>query len=389
MLGSLWNRSFVCCLFLQAIYMLSFNMATPLVAEYVEFLGGTTSLAGLIAGMFSFLALVYRPFVGVLADRSNRTKLMLIGSVIGAISIAGYGLSSECYMVAVFRVFHAFALCIQTTLVSVVATSFVPKERIAEGVGYVGVAAMLGMSLGPGFGVIVARECGHSAAFFFAALLMAVSAFLISFLPSSNVPRKTKRQKGTRANLNSIFDLKSFPLAVSAASFAYCAGLTTSFLVLIGASREIDHIAIFYFISSVGMVVTRPISGRYADRQGIRMLCFIAFSAEAICMICLSAANSLCLIVVASLFRALGQGIGQATIQGQVLRDSSLEERGKACSTFYLGVDAGQGAGAIVGGVLADAFGFSFALLSALPALLLGLVAFAFWLGGRKSKLEK
>ena len=106
-------------------------------------------------------------------------------------------------------------------------------------------------------------------------------------------------------------------------------------------------------------------------------------------MICLSAATSLCLIVVASLFRALGQGIGQATIQGQVLRDSSLEERGKACSTFYLGVDAGQGAGAIVGGVLADAFGFSFALLSALPALLLGLVAFAFWLGGRKSKLEK
>lgn len=361
--------------------MFSFNMVTPLVAEYVEYLGGSTTLAGLIAGMFSFFALGYRPFIGALADRIDVVKLLVVGSIIGAVSIAGYGLATESWMVACFRVTHAFALCVQTTLITVIAINYIPNSRIAESVGYVGVAAMIGMSLGPSFGVMIAHRYDHSVAFFFAAVFMVIAAITVLSLPRV-ITHKT-RQK-VSFSLEGLLDVKSLPLTVSTASFAYCAGLTTSFLVLIGSNRGIEEIALFYFVSSVGMVIVRPIAGRYADKKGISFLCVVAFCSEAVCMLVIAFANGIILVLMASIFRSFGQGIGQAVLQGQVLRDSSEEERGKASSTFYIGVDVGQGGGAIIGGAIADIFGFGVAMVSALPALLVGAAAFAFWLNHRK-----
>ena len=51
-------------------------------------------------------------------------------------------------------------------------------------------------------------------------------------------------------------------------------------------------------------------------------------------------------------------------------------------------MDVGQGGGAIVGGALADAFGYTAAYLSAVPVLIAGTAMFVHWLLRFKKKVS-
>ena len=372
--------------FLQMFYMLSFNMITPLVAQYVELLGGSTTVAGLIAGMFSFCALAYRPFVGYFSDRANKKKILFVGVLLGAFAIAGYGVSYAYWVVAFFRLLHALSLCILTTLSAVVAMDFIPKDRTAEGVGYIGVATMVGMSLGPGFGVFVSNAFSHETAFFVGAAITVIGAFVVLAIPYREQEQEKEPLNGF--SLKGLLEVTALPLTFTMATISYCTGLTSSFLVVVGAERGLADIALFFFMSSGGMILFRPFAGKYTDRHGVKLLVFICLASEIICMSVLAFADSTAMILVAAFFRIFGQGTGQAVIQGQILKDAPEESRSRASATFYIGVDVGQGGGAIVGGALADAFGYTAAYLSAVPVLIAGTAMFVHWLLRFKKKVS-
>lgn len=373
--GKLWNKGFALCLLLQTVYMLSFNMVTPLIAQYAVLIGETTAMAGLIAGMFSFCALAFRPFVGYASDHVNRNRFMLVGLIIGAVAMVGYGLSQTAAMLVIFRILHALALSIQTTVITVIAIDFIPSPRIAEGVGYVGIAAMVGMSLGPGLGVAVAEGIGHTTAFFGGAALMLGAAAVSFALPVTTY----EPPPPTRFSLAQTIDVDAIPLSLSALSFAFCAGLTSSFMVLLGDERGISGIAWFFFISSLGMVFVRPIAGRITDRRGLTGIALVGFASEGLAVTAIAFAASLPLILAGAVFRIFGQGAAQSSIQGCVLKDAPDERRGVASSTFYLGIDAGQGLGAIIGGAIADSCGYAAAFLSGPCVLGVGFLAFLWW----------
>ncbi len=377
----LWNKYFLICLVLQFFYMLSFNMTAPLIAQYSILLGESTAMAGLIAGMFSFCALVFRPVVGYIADRVNRTRFLTIGLICGTIGMAGYGFSQTAFMLICFRLLHSLAMSIQTTLLSVIAIEFIPKTRIAEGVGYVGIAATIGMSIGPGLGIAVSEHFTHIEAFFGSAFFMALTLILSFVIPNTHQVIASK----SKFSLKDMIDIPTLPLSIAAMSFAFCAGLTSSFLVLLGEERSISGIAAFFFVSSVGIAVIRPIAGRITDRHGISGITFGGFISECIVLISIAFANSLLMIGIGSIFRIFGQGAVQSSLQGYILKESPDEKRGVASSTFYLGIDAGQGLGAIVGGAVAGYAGYTSSFLSGLVVLAIGLISFLWW----KSKNKK
>lgn len=373
---TMWNRHFVLCLAIQTLYMLSFNMVTPLIAQYVEVLGGSVSLAGIIAGMFSLLALAFRPFVGYWSDYVSKSAFLLVGQIVGAVAIAGYGVAAACGAVAALRVVHAFSLCVVTTLSAVIAVDFIPEQRVAEGVGYVGAGTMVGMSLGPGLGAIVSESVGFAPAFYFGAALVALSFLCTLALPFERASGRFERSR-PKFSPKDVFDAQTLPFAGVVCAFAYCSGLTTSFLVSVGIQRGLGEIALFFFISSVGMMVLRPIAGKFTDKHGAMLITAISLASEALCMILLSLAHSMGIVVIAALSRTIGQGTGQAALQGEAIKRAPDERRSRASATFYVGVDVGQGLGAIAGGMIADAFGYAAAMASGSCALGIGLFVLA------------
>ena len=169
-------------------------------------------------------------------------------------------------------------------------------------------------------------------------------------------------------------------------AFAYCVGLPTTMLVLVGDVRGIAGAALFFTISSIGAAIVRPFSGKVVDRKGLQAVMPFTFVFETICMALIAFAQSLLPILIAGVVRVFGQGIAQPSLQGTALKEAAEGERGTASSTFYMGIDIGQGISGIIGGIVADAFGFTAMFLTGPIALAGGVVAYLVWY--RRHKAE-
>ena len=376
----LFNRNFVLCLLVQFWFMLSFMMTTPQIAQFVVAMGESTTIAGFVAGIFSIMALAFRPVSGYAADRFYRKHVLAVGYAVCIVSYFGYAISPNYIVVLIFRIAHALGLCIQTTLISVIAMDFIPEGRVAEGVGWVSIFATAGSSLGPALGVGLSDVFGHRIAFALAGAFMAITIVLLFILP---IKRHAPKQ-GKGFSLGSFFSRRALPLALTVMTFAFCLGMTTSMLVLVGDVRGIAGIAFFFLVSSAGAALVRPFSGKIVDRKGLQAVMPITFVSESICMLLLAFAQAFPQVMIAAVFRTFGHGIAQASLQGQALKEASPEERGVTNSTFYMGIDIGQGISAIIGGAIADAFGFTAMFFAGPVVMVIGVACYLTWYHRRK-----
>ena len=107
---SLVNKNFILCWFMQFFFMFSFNITVALIAKYVVHLGESATVAGIIAGMFSIVALLCRPFIGYIADNYSKKPLMAVGFLLTAASFFGYALFPNVIIIAILRITHAVGM---------------------------------------------------------------------------------------------------------------------------------------------------------------------------------------------------------------------------------------------------------------------------------------
>ena len=376
----LFNRWFITCVCTNFIYCTAFYMSTPILTQHLMNLGEGAALAGFIAGIFSFLGLVFRPFAGFATDHVSRKFLVMLGLVLYSVASFGYGISPNAYWILLFRIVHAVGLAALTTAITVVATQFIPDDRTAEGIGYVTMANALATAVGPTIGVLCLTYLGCEVSFVAAGFLLLVAIAIVSPMPSVKVEQKKTGEK-PKLGLGNFFCVEAIPAAICVTGFCFCAGMTTSFFVAAGTERGLGAVvSVFFIISSLGAVASRPFAGRMVDRAGLKPVMTVSFICESICMLGAAFATNVVGVVVAASGRTGGQLVGQSSLQGQIMRDIPNERRGVASSTFYMGVDMGQGLGAMLGGVLASAFGFQNMYLCGLIALALGVVSFVYYM---------
>ncbi|MBR0107424.1 MAG: MFS transporter, partial [Lachnospiraceae bacterium] len=66
---SLVNRDFILMMLVNVCLSVGFYFFQPVLPGYITSMGISITVAGIIAGLFSFTALVARPFTGLLSDR--------------------------------------------------------------------------------------------------------------------------------------------------------------------------------------------------------------------------------------------------------------------------------------------------------------------------------
>lgn len=377
----IFNKYFTMCLILQLLLMIAFNMSVPLIAKYVVYLGESTTLAGVIAGMFSLLALVYRPISGFLTDRASKKLVLFIGFMCNTLAFFGYAFTTSPVLLAVFRAIHAFGLCVQTTTTMVVAVSFVEQEHVGEASGYVGLATVLGVAVGPAIGVWAADTFGYFVAFVACGIIMLGLFAMLAFLPLQKEERTPRK-----LSLSDFIDVSSLPPAVVLAGFGFCSGLSSGFLAMMGEERAIPAITVFFLIASLGMIFSRPWAGRMVDEKGSMFIMPISLASETACMIITAFSQTIWPILVAAVCRTFGQGAGQTAMMGSTIKDNPPEKRGVVSSTMYMGVDVGQGFGAMLGGAFIDIGGFTMAYLSGAALMVAISIYYFIWMGKSKNK---
>ncbi|NLL17991.1 MAG: MFS transporter [Clostridia bacterium] len=372
----LWSRDFVTITLITLCTFLGFQMLLPTLPIYVKNLGGGDTSAGLVVGLFTFSAVLVRPFTGYALDVYGRKGLFLTGLMIFALCVLAYTWAPSLFILLVLRFIHGFGWGLSSTASSTVVADIIPKSRIGEGMGYYGLAGTLSMALAPALGLYIINEYSFNTLFLLAAFMVTISIVLAFNLNYKEVnPVRPGFTLVEKASLRPT-------LVIFLITMTY--GSIVSFLALYAVQQGIENIGPFFTVYALSLAVFRPLSGRLADKYGFDLVVIPGILLIMGGMLLLHRAGTLEMFILTAIFYGAGFGAAQPSLQALAVVAAPPQRRGSANATFFTGFDLGIGLSSIMWGAVAQVIGYSLMYLWAvIPA---GIALVVYVLLGRGTK---
>lgn len=353
----LWNKTYILVLILSTLNQSVSQMVTPFISKYAISLGAPMTIAATISGLMSISALFLRPVSGLFSDRYNRKRIITITSIVTAICMYLYSVSSGVAMLMAVRLIHGIVFSFSGVAMMAFNTLYIPKERLAEGMGWMALGSVVSNAIGPNLGLWLVDNIGYHACFITAGVVCLMTTGIILLIPYKFTPKSKTEQK--RFDINNLISLRILPFALLTGLFSCGNGLANTFLTLLGDERGIKNVGLFFTTYSIVMVCTRPFVGKLQDRKGIKIILYPAYLITAVSMLLLGNAVSLWMIVLAGALKALGQGSGAPAIQAHCMKQLGKEKAGVVSSTCYIGQDIGNAIAPPIGGIVSSSYGYN------------------------------
>ena len=408
----LWNRNY--CKVMAANFSLffAFYVLTPLLPLYLsEHFGATKDVIGLVLSGYTITALLCRPFSGYVVDTFPRKTVLMVCFTAFAIFFAGYLAASTLLLFTIVRTLHGGPFGALTVANSTVAIDVLPSSRRTEGIGYYGLSNNLAMAIAPTVGIFIYRYTHSFELLFWIALLVAMAGLTVDAtvktrprpLPegrgvdtsSSNKGHGAppfREGKGVGLSLDRFFLVRGWLLGVNMVAFGFCFGVLSNYLAIYG--KEVMGITggtgTYFMLCSVGLIFSR-LQGAKALRQGrvthnaaegmvISLVGYTLFILMPTLSQQLSIINFQLSIVVgyyaSALLIGLGNGHMWPAFQNMTVCVGTNRQRGTANSTILVSWDAGMGLGILVGGVVAEHFGYAAAFWTVAAVNAAGVLTF-------------
>lgn len=374
----LWNASYIMILVVSTLSSFSFYMVATIMSKYLVGLGASIAFAGFVVGLFSITSLVCRPFCGLMADRLNNIRLLIVSNLLMSVGLIGFAFTDSMPLIILFRVCNGLGFAINGTVQIALAVHFIPCDRTGEGIGYMGISQLIGSACAPALGIWVADSFGMPATFLAAAALPVAASVILLFLRDMARPAAKPAAKGIA--FRDIIDVRAIPFTIPYSTFSFTNGVINGYFVLFADLNGIKNAGIYFTLYAVAVFLVRPFAGKLMDRKGMRYTVYPGILACAASLFLLSFSHSLWLILLTGLLRALGQGSAQPSLQAGCINRVGRDRSGVATSTYFLGGDVGQGVGPMIGGFLlahiAGLAGYQFLFCFCGTLLLLAFVYF-------------
>jgi MFS family permease len=314
---------------------------------------------------------------------------LAIAVAVTSLAMLGHSFSQTIPVLFIFRILHGAAFGISSTVNIAMASMYIPRSRLGEGLSLFGIALIIARAISPNVGLIVSDSIGLNYCFIIAALIQAVAFILIMFFPYVPEPKTNNPKMATGFSIKSIIATEGLIFAVLGGCFTMLNGIMNSFLVLYADSLSIKGIGLYFTVNAGVVILCRLSVGKLIDRISMKYIVYPTLGAVIISVICVATARSIWMILIAAVFYGIGQGTGQPALQSSCIKQVGPERRGVATSTFYLGADVGQGIGPTIGGSISQHYGYtSMYALSTIP-LALGMLLFALYSKFKKNKDSK
>src|SRR4051794_13952205 len=349
---------------------------TPIIPLYVQDLGGSTFLAGLVLLAFAIPSFTIRPFVGHVADRWSAAGVLAIGLALLA-SGTLLCLFASIAMLFVGNVIRGIAWAgVNTGGYTTLATA-APPERRGEAAGYYTSVTTSAQIAFPALGLwLIGAVPGFKTVFVVSALLA------IAGLPFALKLTRNKAQAGKTAPPASDGSSRLIePGVLLATALNLCSTLVSpavmAFLPLYARSLDIPNIGAFYVLAGATSIIIRPILGKKSDAIGRAPAIAFGLTSQLIGLALIVAARDISLILAGGFFFAVGMSMMGSTTTALAMDLANPHARGRAMATFSISFQIGAGTGAIVSGALADAFGLRAMYVGAIVITLAGFALLA------------
>ena len=330
-------------------------MVNPILPAFLVSRGAPMEITGIISSLMSLVALFGRPFSGAASDRFNKKYLMILSYVLTIICMFLYTKADTVGMIIFVRILNGIAFSLSGTVSMAFGADFLPLERLGEGMSYIGIGTVISTMIGPQLGDWVDAHYGMEAIFIGASILLlmcVIGTYLIPYKPTN-----LKKEKFVFKFENFFApELLMYVFLIGVLSIGN--GILLYYLKDYGAARNIANISLYYTVSSITTVVTKPFTGRWLDLKGVAYTLYPAFVISIVFAICFAEAHTLGLVLFAAVLKAIGQGSGSSAIQADSVRKLGLKRSGVASSSCYIGMDLGNVLGPAIGAFVISDYGY-------------------------------
>jgi len=369
----LWNGNYCRVMIANFALFFAFYILTPLLPLYLsEHFRATKDVIGIVLSGYTITALLFRPFSGYFVDSFPRKTVLMVCFSAFAIFFAGYLAASTLLLFTIVRTLHGGPFGALTVANSTVAIDVLPSSRRTEGIGYYGLSNNLAMALAPTMGIYLYAHTHSFELLFWLALAVAMAGLLIDStvkLKTSSVPSGPK----PKLSLDRFLLLRGWLIGVNMVAFGFCFGVLSNYLAIYGKERlgMSSGTGTYFMLCSIGLMLSR-LQGGKALRQGklthnaaegmaISLVGYTLFIAVPTLLGLLhieSEALTLAAYYGSALLIGLGNGHLWPAFQNMIISTAANNQRGTANSTILIAWDIGMGVGVVIGGIVAEHWGY-------------------------------
>jgi MFS family permease len=343
--------SFWIMCFGSILFCASFQMVIPIMPDYLDHLGGG-KYKGFHIAVFAVMALISRPFSGILTDRVGRVPVMVFGAAVCFLMGIGYLWATSALMVMFLRFLHGMSTGFTPTGNTAYVSDLAPADKRGLGMGIHGMSNNIGMAVGPFVGGMLYNTFGFDAVFL-ASIGIAVLAVLTFKLLPETAPNSRKFNfKMLKIDSTHFYEPKVYGPVIMCFALSFSFG---SFLTISPDHSKvlgIGNLGLAFSVLTISSVASRFLIARLSDVYG-RVWVF-RISLVILCITMLFIAKVQLQWVMLSLVGIWGfcQGAASPTVFAWTSDIAHKDFRGRAYATVFIGLELGIILGGYTSGLI-------------------------------------
>lgn len=354
---SMLSSNFIFFSLANFLFYGAFYLYIPVLPQYVEKLGGTPTDIGIVGGAFGLSSIFVRPYLGRLADKWGRKKMMIWGTLLFAVLFLAFGQVKTVMPLVVLRLLHGICLGMYLAASAAYIADYAPEDRRGEVLGIYQTVRVVSMALFPAIGIYVLQATNSYPTLFQATFATAVLCALVMF-PLKDV--KATYSTEEKVDLWPIFCQRVVwmcSLCFLGGSLVYGALLT--FLPIFAPVRQVENYGLFFTVYGVATMLSRVFMGKISDRMDRRFVVLPSSILVAISAMLLPWLNGYGMLVVISVLFGFGYGALVPSLTALVVDVINAKERSAALGFFTSFIEVGIVVGAMGLGVITESIGYS------------------------------
>ncbi|MGE7119658.1 MFS transporter [Peribacillus sp. NPDC046944] len=381
----IWTRDFVMICLANLCIFMGFQMTMPTIPLFVEQLGGDDRLVGAVLGVFTFSALLIRPFAGKMLETKGRRIIFLIGLAIFAFSVGSFGFMGSIGLLFLMRIVQGVGWGLSSTASGTIASDIIPAKRRGEGMGYYGLSGNLALALGPTLGLFLVTVLPFQQLFLICSLLGILAMIMASLITYQKVERDPIA--ALSAKRFDIYEKSALQPSLLIFFISVTFGGIATFLPLYTAEKGVSGIQWYFLLYALALMVTRLFSGRLYDRRGHRAIFVPSALLIMSGMLLLAWMPGESVLYLAAVLYGMGFGSVQPALQAWSIEKTAPNRKAMANATYFSFFDLGVGIGAIVFGQIGYLFGYRSIYVTAAFSILISIMVYL-WIVRSEDKLR-
>ena len=370
-------RFFVMCGFTFTVFLSAFQLL-PTAPFRIHDLGCSTFASGLFLGFMTYASAFSAPLTGAISDRIGRRRTLVVASGVILLCAIGYALTTSYRLMLALVVVHGLFWSGLLSASAAYLTSLLPERRRAEGIAYWGLSSVAAVAVAPPIAFWLLQHGGWRWICLSCAtlnVLMAAIAWLLvdegPIHQLTNLPTHQFTNSPTHQIHNSLVEWRVLVLSITLFLYSFGYGAITSFSAMYSDAIGVSPKSLYLTCLAIVILLTRPLSGKLADRIGYRRVFRPCLVLIAVGLALLAAGSTRLSLVGSAAFFGVGFGTAYPVFVAYVMRDVSASRRGAAFGAILAAFDTGIGTGSTTVGWLIQRFGFStaFGVAAALSAI--------------------